>query len=214
MALSKKFSLVLASQSPRRKELLGWIDVPFAIHSSDVEEVSHSSEPVQVALDIARLKGENVWDTMPENLKNNNPLIVASDTIVELEGNIYGKPSTKEEARQMLSELSNRWHRVVTSVFLKADFDGEEKEHEFAVETKVKFAAITEDIMGPYLESGESMDKAGAYGIQGKGLTFVEAIEGSYSNVVGFPLHEFLTHLKTFLGHNENEVNWRESFQC
>lgn len=214
MALNKKFSLVLASQSPRRKELLGWIDVPFAIHSSDVEEVSLSSEPVQVALDIARLKGENVWDTMPENLKNNNPLIVASDTLVELEGKIYGKPATKEEARQMLSELSNRWHRVVTSVFLKAEFNGEEKQHEFAVETKVKFADITEDIMGPYLESGESMDKAGAYGIQGKGLTFVEAIEGSYSNVVGFPLHEFLTHLKAFLGHKENEVNWRESFQC
>jgi septum formation protein len=214
MALNNKYSLVLASQSPRRKELLGWIDVPFEIHSSNVEEVSSSKEPVQVALDIARLKGENVWETMPSALKESNPLIVASDTLVELDGKIYGKPKTKEEARQMLSELSNRWHRVVTSVFLKARFDGVEKDHEFAVETKVKFAQIGEDIMAPYLESGESMDKAGAYGIQGKGLTFVEALEGSYSNVVGFPLHEFLINLKSFLGYSKDAENWREAFQC
>lgn len=210
MALNKKFQLVLASNSPRRKELLGWIDVPFIVKGSNIEEVSHSSDPVQVALDIARLKGQSVWDNLDHEI---NPLIVASDTLVELNGKIYGKPNDRNDARQMLGELAGNWHQVVTSVFLKASFDGEVKERELAIQTRVKFGEIPEDILSPYLDSEESMDKAGAYGIQGKGLTFVEALEGSYSNVVGFPLYEFLGNLKNFLG-TEGDTKWREQFKC
>lgn len=211
MALNNKYQLVLASNSPRRKELLGWIDIPFKIQGSDVEEVSDAKDPVQFALDIARLKGESVWEILQK--EEGNPLIVASDTLVELNGKIFGKPQSREEANEMLMELAENWHTVVTSVFLRANFDGQVRDKEFAVETKVKFGKIPVDIMIPYLDSKESMDKAGAYGIQGKGLTFVEALEGSYSNVVGFPLYEFIGHLKDFLG-AENNVLWREFFEC
>ncbi len=211
MASNKKYQLVLASNSPRRKELLGWIDVPFIIQGSDVEEVSDASDPVQFALDIAKLKGESVWEILDHKL---NPLIVASDTLVELNGKILGKPSSRDEAQAMLEELAGNWHRVVTSVFIRAEVDGQVRDREFAVETRVKFGEIPKDIMIPYLNSKESMDKAGAYGIQGKGLTFVEALEGSYSNVVGFPLYEFLNHLKDFLPVSGSKENWRECFQC
>ncbi|MEC7277252.1 MAG: Maf family protein [Bdellovibrionota bacterium] len=208
----EKFDLVLASQSPRRRELLGWIDIPFDIHPSSVEEVTQETEPTAFAIDLAALKGRDIWKELEEGPKN--ALIVSSDTIVELNGKIYGKPGSKEEARQMLLELSNQWHQVVTAVFLKGKVAGEVREHSFAVKTKVKFSSIGEDIMEPYLKSEESMDKAGAYGIQGKGLVFVEAIEGSYSNVVGFPLVEFLNELKVFIGLGKDAENWREYFSC
>ncbi len=213
MALNSKYSLILASNSPRRKELLGWVDIPFTIQGSDVEEVSDATDPVEVALDIAKLKGESVWDVLID-VEVLNPLIVASDTLVELRGKIYGKPSSVDDARMMLQELSGNWHKVVTSVYLKGMINNDAVSKSFAVVTKVKFADIGEDILEPYLNSGESMDKAGAYGIQGKGLTFVEAIEGSYSNVVGFPLNEFIGQLKDFLGCGPDETNWRDRFRC
>lgn len=213
MALSRKYSLILASNSPRRKELLGWIDVPFNILGSDVEEVSSATDPVEVAIDIAKLKGDSVWSSFSD-IDDQNPLVISSDTLVELGGKIYGKPESVEDARKMLLELSGNWHKVVTSVYLKGMIDNKVISKSFAIVTKVKFAEISEDILGPYLKSGESMDKAGAYGIQGKGLTFVEAIEGSYSNVVGFPLYEFIGALKEFLGCGPDEINWRERFRC
>jgi septum formation protein len=211
MASNKKYQLVLASNSPRRKELLGWIDVPFTIQGSDVEEVSDAKDPVAFALDIAKLKGESVWQQIDKSI---NPLIVASDTLVELNGKILGKPASRGEAQSMLEELAGQWHRVVTSVFIRAEVGGHIKDRTFAVETRVKFGDIPKDIMVPYLDSKESMDKAGAYGIQGKGLTFVEALEGSYSNVVGFPLYEFINHLKDFLPLSGEGDHWREFFQC
>ena len=168
----EKFDLVLASQSPRRRELLGWIDIPFDIHPSSVEEVTQETEPTAFAIDLAALKGRDIWKELEEGPKN--ALIVSSDTIVELNGKIYGKPRSKEEARQMLLELSNQWHQVVTAVFLKGKVAGEVREHSFAVKTKVKFSSIGEDIMEPYLKSEESMDKAGAYGIQDFGAMPVE----------------------------------------
>jgi septum formation protein len=140
-------------------------------------------------------------------------LIVASDTVVELKGRIFGKPRDKDDAREMLLTLGGKTHNVVTAVFLKAIFDGEVKEKVFSVKTQVKFHEIREDILDPYIESKESLDKAGAYGIQGKGLTFVESLKGSYSNVVGFPLVEFLDELKVFLGRKKSDVDWRNSFK-
>lgn len=212
MASNSKFSLVLASQSPRRKELLGWIDVPFIIRKSDVEEHSDSTDHTLFAEEVAAQKGNDVWDSFLEKDRF-NPLIVASDTVVELNGRIFGKPKDKEEAREMLLTLGGKTHNVVTAIFLKAKFDEEVKEKVFSVKTQVKFHEIREDILDPYIESEESLDKAGAYGIQGKGLTFVESLKGSYSNVVGFPLVEFLDELKTFLGREKSDVDWRSFFK-
>lgn len=212
MASNNKFSLVLASQSPRRKELLGWIDVPFLIRKSDIEEHSDSTNPITFAEEVAAQKGNDVWENFLEKEKF-NPLIVASDTVVELNGKIFGKPKDKEDAREMLLTLGGKTHNVVTAVFLKANFNGNIKERLFSVKTEVKFHEIREDILGPYIESKESLDKAGAYGIQGKGLTFVESLKGSYSNVVGFPLVEFLDELKEFLGYQVTDTEWRNSFK-
>lgn len=212
MVSNSKYSLVLASQSPRRKELLGWIDVPFIIQKSDVEEFSNSKDPVVYAEEIAAQKGNDVWNILP-NKDDLNPLIVSSDTVVELNGRIYGKPKDTDEAREMLLSLGGKTHNVVTAVFLKAKFGEEVREKAFSVKTEVTFHEIKEDILGPYIESRESMDKAGAYGIQGKGLTFVESLKGSYSNVVGFPLVEFLDELKVFLGLEVSATNWRENFK-
>lgn len=197
----EKYQLILASGSPRRKELLGYLDVSFLITPSDIEEISSFSDPSEVAKDLARQKGNDVFSkTVVEN-----PLIVSSDTLVECDGVIYGKPKDRSEAKRILSELSAKTHRVHTGVFLKS----KDKEECFVVSTEVKFAPITEDLLETYLNTNESLDKAGAYGIQGPGLTFIETVNGSYSNVVGFPLYEFIISLKKFIGISDN---WREAF--
>ncbi len=197
----EKYHLVLASGSPRRKELLSHLDIPFTIRPSDIEEVSDKKNPKEVALDLAKQKGENVFP----KLSVKNPLVVSSDTLVCLNGRIYNKPSDENEAKQMLLELSGKTHEVHTGVYLTK----ESKTMGFVVSSQVSFAPITDDLLLPYLKTKESLDKAGAYGIQGAGLTFIEKIVGSYSNVVGFPLYEFIQELKIFIGAKEN---WRDAF--
>ena len=196
-----KYSLVLASKSPRRRQLLGWLNVPFAVEISEVCEKSAATCPVEIARDIARLKGLDVFARLQKNQTLINPLIVASDTIVTLDDKIFGKPSSRQHARKMLQELANRTHQVITAVFICFSdiHTGQYRERVFHSCSKVSFTAISEDIMENYLDSGESLDKAGAYGIQGPALSFISRVDGSYSNVVGFPLDEFLAELKTLL---------------
>jgi septum formation protein len=211
----KLYSLILASNSPRRKELLGWLDIPFKVVGANIEEFSDKEDPKEFAIDLAIQKGEAVWSSLSSE-HGANPFIVSSDTIVVLGNRIFGKPKTKDDAKEMLLTLSGKEHKVITSVYLKAKSiqSGDEIFHSFAIETKVKFSEIKKDILENYLASGESMDKAGAYGIQGKGLLFVESLEGSYSNVVGFPLVEFLEELRnlTCEGNLEDKLNWRQKF--
>jgi septum formation protein len=184
---------------------------------SNVEESSGKLNPHDYAVEIAFQKAEAIWEKLKGDKgfgKSFFPFIIASDTVVELEGKFYGKPSDRDDARAMLRELSGKEHRVVTSIVFKAFCLAslQEKEHSFSVETHVLFSKITEDIMEPYLVSGESLDKAGSYGIQGKGLLFVKSLRGSYSNVVGFPLEEFLNHLKDFLLPVDEQSSWRSCF--
>lgn len=217
MGLKTKHSLILASSSPRRKELLGWVDIPFTILSPDVEEFSGHKDAHRYAVEIAFQKATAIWSGLKDRAgfgKTFLPFVVASDTVVDLDGRFYGKPRDREDAREMLSELAGKEHRVVTSVVFQA-FDPEtftERKHSFSIETLVTFSEIPEDIMGPYLDSGESMDKAGSYGIQGKGLLFVKCLKGSYSNVVGFPLEDFVRELKSFLKDEGDQSSWREHF--
>ncbi|RPJ73791.1 MAG: septum formation protein Maf, partial [Alphaproteobacteria bacterium] len=168
MELSReKFSMILGSQSPRRKELLSWINIPFDIITADLDEVSNESQPSDVAIDLASQKAHAVFEkviSMPQI-----PFVISSDTIVVLDGKIYGKPKDKNEARQILSELSDRTHQVITGVsFLFKDPDtGKIREHLFFDSTEVTFNEITPDLMEAYIATGDSLDKAGAYGIQG-----------------------------------------------
>ena len=215
MKVDRKYSLILASNSPRRKELLGWMEIPFKVMGSNIEEHSNEKNPKNFAIDIAVQKGEAIWGELDFE-STPHPLIVSSDTIVVLGDRIYGKPSSKEEAREMLLSLSGNEHKVITSVYLKAKSikTGSDISRKFAIETDVTFSPITEDILGPYLEGNDSMDKAGAYGIQGQGLLFVESLKGSYSNVVGFPLVEFVDEMRELLceGVLEEKLLWRSKF--
>lgn len=193
-----KLSLILGSQSPRRKELLSWLNLPFSILTADLDEVSNESEPTAVAVDLASQKAHAVF----EKVEVTYPFVISSDTIVVLDGKIYNKPKDKKEAREILTELSNRTHQVVTGVsFLFKDLNsGKVREHLFYDSTEVTFNEITPDLMDHYISTGDSLDKAGAYGIQGPSLTFISKVNGSYSNVVGFPLDKVVSELKIILG--------------
>lgn len=213
-----RYHLVLASGSPRRKELLGHLGLPFSIVVSNIEEVSTHTDPVLFGEDIARQKGQAIYEQLSARDdfgRSFFPLIISADTLVTLNGVIYGKPSNRDSARQILRELSGKTHQVVTSVFMSR-FDVVKMdwiEHIFSIKTNVTFAPISEDILNNYIATDDSLDKAGAYGIQREGLTFVDQLEGSYSNVVGFPLTDFISELRGFLtSKDDHQGQWREFF--
>ncbi|MBP9680714.1 MAG: septum formation protein Maf [Bacteriovorax sp.] len=201
-----KFELVLGSQSPRRKELISWLGIPFSILTADLDEISLESDPVKVAMDLSSQKAHAVMDKL---VNKNFPFVISSDTIVVLDGKIYGKPKDKNEAREILSELSDRSHQVITGVsfFYKDLKTKKEREHLFYDSTEVTFNKIDAELMENYLATNDSLDKAGAYGIQGPGLTFISRLNGSYSNVVGLPLDKLVCELNNILG-----VEWRRYF--
>ncbi len=201
-----KFSLILGSQSPRRKELLAWLNIPFKIITADLAEESQERVSHKIAMDIASQKAHAVM------LKANgvkNPFIISSDTIVVLNNKLYGKPKDEDEARAILSELSGNTHQVMTGVSYYYFDQNNNKmcEHLFYDETEVTFNKITKELMDHYIATGDSLDKAGAYGIQGPGLTFISKVNGSYSNVVGFPLDKAVSELVAVLGDD-----WRKRF--
>ncbi len=202
---SDKITLILGSQSPRRKELLSWLKIPFSIVTADLDEISHETDPASVAKDLASQKAQAVKGKISAD---QNVFIMASDTIVVLDGKLYGKPADEKEARKILNELSGRTHQVITGVsFLFKETGGSWREHLFFDSTEVTFNVITKDLMDAYLETSDSLDKAGAYGIQGPSLTFISKINGSYSNVVGFPLDKIVGELAYVLGEG-----WRGKF--
>lgn len=191
----KKKKLVLASGSPRRKELLGHLNINFNVHPSDVVEETDFTAPTDVVIDLAKLKGDDIFSK-----EDSHSLIISSDTIVVIDDKILGKPNDREHAKEMLESLSGRTHEVYTAVYMKASGpDGEVKSKAFYVKTEVEFETISDDIMKLYLDSNDPYDKAGAYGIQNQGLLFVKQIKGSYSNVVGFPLSDFIREFKGFI---------------
>ncbi len=181
--------LILASGSPRRKQLLGFLKIPFEVQTADIEEVSNLETPEEQACDISEQKGRAVFKKISEE----NALIISSDTMVILEGEIYGKPENRDNAREMLKKLSGKTHDVVTAVSF---IDSSGEAFSFFDKTQVSFNEIDPVILEEYLDTEDSLDKAGAYGIQGPSLTFISRIEGSYSNVVGFPLEKVIQKLK------------------
>lgn len=214
---SKKYRLVLASQSPRRKELLEALHIPFDIWPSGVIEETDIVEPENVVRELARIKGESVFHLLLKNqeYKSTSPFVLSSDTIVVCEGIIYGKPKNNEEARQILRKLSNKQHEVLTAVcFHYISMGGdEEKNHLFFERTYVTFAKISDDVLEYYVGTGDSLDKAGAYGIQGQAQVFIEKISGGHSNVIGLPVHAVLNELKIIFNFDKNNPYlWREHF--
>lgn len=181
--------LILASGSPRRKELLEILGLPFKVAVSQAEEEIHRDmTPEQLAMELALLKAQDVARQYQSGL------VIGADTIVVLDNQILGKPATKAEARQMLSLFSGGSHQVITGLaVVDAGTGTKQVSHET---TKVWFRSLEAKEIDWYVETGEPMDKAGAYGIQGKGSILVDKIEGCYFNVVGLPLTRLYLMLK------------------
>lgn len=180
--------IILASASPRRKELLSVLFDEFITDSSKVEEHIPNCESIEnIVMDLAKTKARDV-----AGRHTDKDIIIGADTIVYLENEILGKPKTKEEAKKMLRKLSNKTHDVLTGVCIVKN----NCEKIFHERTRVTFCELTENEIDEYVKSGEPLDKAGSYGIQGKGSKFVKGIEGDYFNVVGLPLHRLYEELK------------------
>lgn len=176
-------SLILASASPRRQELLASAGIDFRIDPARVEEEILPGEgPEAAAMRLATAKAKEVLG------RNPGALVLAADTLVAVGGEILGKPRSACEAEAMLSRLSDESHQVITGVALL----GQGLDKRFSVTTQVEFRPLAPEEIRAYVRSGEPMDKAGAYGIQGGAAGFVRAIRGSYTNVVGLPLAECL----------------------
>jgi septum formation protein len=174
--------LVLASASPRRAELLSAAGFTFDVQPVDVDETPRPAEPpMDYVLRVARDKAA-AWRTRQNG--EATACVLAADTVVVADGRILGKPSTRERAREMLTQLSGTTHLVHTGVVIRrADEEVAE-----VVTTRVRFVDLSESEIEWYLQSGEAEGKAGAYGIQGRASRFIDWIEGSWSNVVGLPV--------------------------
>lgn len=172
--------MILASQSPRRKELLGFITSDFSVIPSQGEEiVPEGVSPKEAVVEIARQKAFMIF------LKYKCETIIAADTVVAIDGEILGKPRDEAHAAEMLRKLSGRVHSVFTGVYVIFS-DGSTES--FAEETKVEFYKLTEREIADYIATGDPMDKAGAYGIQEKGAANVKGIVGDFYNVMGLPV--------------------------
>ena len=173
--------IILASNSPRRKELLRQVGVSFTVDPADVDERPLPGErpedyAVRVALDKARVAAA----------RSKNGVIIAADTIVVVDDTILGKPADRNDAERMLTVLSNRVHRVITGLAVIDAASGKTMTN--SAVTSVWFRDLSQQEIQSYIAGGEPLDKAGAYGIQGKGALLVKQIEGCYFNVVGLPL--------------------------
>ena len=185
--------IVLASASPRRKELLEQLGIEFEICVSDVEEIVTETKPAKVVEELSAMKAEAVFRQIEGDV-----LVIGSDTVVALEDRILGKPESPEHAVEMLKSLQAREHYVYTGVTLYKRKDGKEFRTTFSERTLVKFYPMTDAEILWYVDSGEPLDKAGAYGIQGLGARYVEKISGDYNNVVGLPIARLYQELKYY----------------
>lgn len=176
--------LILASQSPRRRALLSQITDDFVVRPTGCDETLCCADPAEHVRLLACRKAEAA---LREQAPGPADAIVAADTVVYLEGDILEKPVSAEDAAAMLRRLSGRENTVCTGVAVV--YQG--RLHSFACKTAVRFYDLTETEIAEYVASGEPMDKAGAYAIQGGARGFVERYEGSYENIVGFPTQEF-----------------------
>jgi len=197
--------IILASGSPRRRELLQMLNIPFEVKVSDVEEivpVEHDATPADRVKYLSLIKSRAVAAEV-----ENDTIVIGSDTVVAKDNDILNKPVDKEDARRMLHDLSGRSHHVYTglSVIVK-EADGSVKETSYADCTEVVMNPISDEEIENYVASGECMDKAGAYAIQGKSSIFIDSINGDYYTVVGLPVRLVFKALK------ENGINVTDFF--
>ncbi len=183
-------SIILASQSPRRQELLHRITDDFEVIVSNADEILPGGiSPEEAPVCLSAVKARAVAESHPDKL------IIGADTVVILDGRILGKPRDKDDAFAMLRALSGKTHTVVTGCSIIKDG----RERSFGESTQVEFYPLSDREIEDYIASGEPFDKAGGYGIQGKGSLFVKGITGDYFNVMGLPVGRLNRELKAFL---------------
>lgn len=194
MEEGKMKQVILASQSPRRKELLMQIGIVPAIDPSNVMEKVTSTDPAEVVLELSLQKAENVAARYTED----DVMVIGADTVVSIDGRILGKPKTHAEAFEMISALEGRTHQVYTGVAVI--FPNEvQPVIRFSVCTDVQVYPMTEYEIRKYADTDEPMDKAGAYGIQGTFAKYIRGIDGDYNTVVGLPIAELYQKIKGWL---------------
>ena len=190
--------MILASNSQRRQEILKDAGFNFRVITSNIEEISDKENVIERILDIAEKKLEQI-------AKNNvNEFILAADTVVELDKNIFGKPKDREEAFKFLKLLSGKIHRVITAYVFK-NISKNILIREVVI-SEVKFFDLDDETINWYLDTGEPFDKAGAYGIQGYGRVLVEKIDGDYYSIMGFPISNFLKNLRK-IGYKISQID-------
>ena len=188
--------LILASGSPRRRELLDLMGLTYTVETPDVDE-SFSGRPSETVMEISRRKAAAVA------ARHSDSIIIAADTLVFADGAL-GKPHTPERAKEMLRSLAGNWHHVYTGITVINTRSGRILRN--VDKTRVHLVPMTEQEIDAYVATGEPLDKAGAYGIQGMGGMFVDRIDGSYSNVVGLPMAMLRTMLVQIGGMSERGV--------
>ena len=197
IAIPADRSLVLASGSPRRRELLTSVGLTFAVRPADIDETPLPDEAPTAY--VRRLSIEKAAASAESPLSSPTDVIIAADTTVEMKGLILEKPHDEDDAYGMLRRLSGRTHQAHTGVTVSVARDGARRSSTVLVTTEVTFVRLTDDMIDWYIATGEANDKAGAYGIQGAAAAFVERVEGSVTNVIGLPLAETLATLRDAL---------------
>lgn len=184
--------LLLVSTSPRRRQILESLNLPFqSVQPLGEEAVAEASNIEEVTMANSLVKAKSGKGSV----KKDSDILIGSDTLVVLGPQVMGKPSHPEEAREMLNKLSGQWHRVVTGLALVSEKYGELKTFD---SSKIKFRTLSQAEIESYSRTKEPYDKAGSYAIQGLGALLIERIEGSYTNVMGFPIEKFLSELSRF----------------
>jgi len=182
--------IILASKSPRRKEILESLNIPFEIEPADIDENINENNNLEKEIEkLAYQKAKHVFD------KHQDAIVIGSDTIVVIDNKVLGKPKNEDDAFRMLKSLSGNKHHVITGVAIVS----KDKIVNFHNTSMVTFSKMTDEEIKNYIKTKEPMDKAGAYGIQGIGGRFVSNIDGDYYSIMGLPLNELYNHLKEFI---------------
>lgn len=189
--MTMEYQMILASASPRRRELLSRIGLAFTVKPACGEERGRGASAWEQVEELALQKAEEIAEEAGENV-----IVIGADTLVFLDGKPMGKPQDEKEAARMLSALQGRTHQVYTGVALIWSRDGEQRRRSFHECTDVTVYPMTQEEILAYIRTGEPMDKAGAYGIQGLFARHIQKIEGDYNNVVGLPVGRLYQEMK------------------
>lgn len=195
------YKVILASASPRRRELLAQIGMDFKVIISKADENISEPAPEQLVMKLSNIKAMAVYEE--HGIEDEATIILGADTVVAFDGKVLGKPKDTQQAKEMLSMLSNNTHQVFTGVTILYKKQGGLKSETFYDKTTVYTYPISDKEIDEYIMTGEPMDKAGSYGIQGIGAKFIKKIDGDYNNVVGLPVSKIYQKIKEI----ENEMD-------